>query len=101
MSNTWIHRDLRSKVRDILLCSDEYHDEYYSSGIFGGPSLHFHRRALGLAGEVTEPTQIELIYAVLTSWGMHRMGASGSKMQSFGVFKQSIASVTDDTQCPC
>ena len=98
MSNRWIDRDFRSKVRDILLSSDEYHDAYYSSGIFGGPSLHFHRRALGLAGAVTEPSQIELTYAALTSWGMHRMGASGSKMQSFGAFEQSIASVRDDIQ---
>jgi hypothetical protein len=33
---------------------------------------------------------LEYVYATLASWGMHRMGKRGSKMQSFDVFCQSI-----------
>jgi hypothetical protein len=35
-------------------------------------------------------THLEYIYATLASWGMHRMGRGGSKMQSFDTFCQSI-----------
>jgi hypothetical protein len=96
MADRWENRNFAPKVHDILLNANVYHENYYASGTFGGPSLHFHRRALGLEGSVAESIQIELIYAVLTSWGMHRMGSSGSKMQPFGVFEQSVVSVNDD-----
>ena len=38
---------------------------------------------------------LEYIYATLASWGMHRMGKGGSKMQSFDVFKESILKIKD------
>ena len=98
MAIRWIDRDLSSKVSRILRNAERYHKDYYSAGVFGGPSLYFHRRAIGLAGEVSELSQIELIYAVLTSWGMHRMGASGSKMQPFETFQKSVVSVREDIQ---
>ena len=92
MADKWIDQDLKPKVKDILSRSDEYHKKYYTSETFFGPSLHFHQRALEVK-DANWTAKVELIYAVLTSWGMHRMGASGSKMQSFVIFKESIAAV--------
>lgn len=60
--------------------------------IFGGPSLHFHKRSIHADIEPwTE--KLELVYATLASWGMHRMGSNGSKMRTFETFKDSASSV--------
>jgi hypothetical protein len=93
MAEPWLDRDFTHNVRDILQRADQYHDRYYAVETFGGPSLHFHRRALGLGGAVSDAERIELIYAVLTSWGMHRMGDNGSKMQPFEEFSSSVAGI--------
>lgn len=90
--------DLIPKVRRILQNGHTYHEEYYAAETFGGPSLHFHRRALGLNGEVSESLRLELIYAVLSSWGMHRMGKGGSKMKAFDTFANSVKFVHDDLE---
>ena len=89
--------DLTPKVHDILQNRDAYHEKYYPVDTFGGgPSLHFHRRALGLEGDVSEPDKLELIYAVLTSWGMDRLGEKGPKMKDFDIFKTSVKLMGDD-----
>lgn len=76
-------------VTDILNQDVQCHEKYYAVKTFGGPSLYFHRRALEMAGKDYDRC-LEYIYAVLTSWGMHRMGSSGSKMQPFEVFQASM-----------
>lgn len=83
------------KVKEIVEKAAQLHDEYYIAETFGGPSLYFHRRALQgwQAGPSTE--RLELIYATLTSWGMHRMGKGGPKMQEFSDFRSSILGVSD------
>ena len=85
--------NLALKVDDVLKNTTQYHAKYYSVKTFGGPSLYFHRRALGFSGKVNAVIRNELIYAVLTSWGMHRMGRNGSKMQPFDVFEKSVQSL--------
>jgi hypothetical protein len=85
-----LKRNLPGKVSDILNNAEKYHGQFYDVKTFGGPSLHFHRRALGLEGKVSANEQAELIYGVLASWGMHRMGPGGSKMLPFKVFKASL-----------
>jgi hypothetical protein len=58
---------------------------------FGGPSLHFHQRALDeIERDFLGRTHIEMIYATLTSWGMHRMGDTKTKMVDFIKFENSI-----------
>jgi hypothetical protein len=50
--------------------------------VFSGPSLYFHQEAIKEAR--TNPfsrRHLELIYAVLPSWGMHRMGGGKKKGQ--------------------
>jgi len=51
-----------------------------------------------LSGEIADAEQTELIYAALTSWGMHRMGPGGSKMRSFEEFKDSVTFVRNDIE---
>jgi hypothetical protein len=90
MSKRWIDRELKPKVQDILQRTEDYHISYYAADTFSGPSLHFHRRALGLIKPIKNAERLELTYAVLTSWGMHRMGTKGSKMQPFPIFRSSL-----------
>lgn len=79
------------QVADILRNAETYHRAYYEAERFGGPSLHFHRRALATRTlDVTEQ-HLEYVYATLASWGMHRMGKGGSKMQDFDIFCNSVA----------
>ncbi|MBS4067295.1 MAG: hypothetical protein KGZ62_01695 [Sulfurimonas sp.] len=82
--------DFSGKVEDILRYAVEYHDAFYAADTFKGPSLYFHRRALEAASGESFTKYLEYIYAVLTSWGMHRMGSGGSKMQDFETFRLSV-----------
>ncbi|NWF76406.1 MAG: hypothetical protein HXY53_07560 [Nitrospirae bacterium] len=83
------------KVLDILHNAEKYHDAYYKAETFRGPSLYFHRRTLEMANSDNFELYLEFIYATLASWGMHRMGKGGSKMQSFDVFKRSVLGIKD------
>lgn len=82
--------DYPAKVSDLLEHADTYHRQFYQKQTFFGPSLHFHRRSLqaSKAGDL-EPC-LELVYATLTSWGMHRMGKGGAKMKPFEEFVGSV-----------
>ena len=84
-----------NKVREILANAEEYHDAYYKADTFRGPSLYFHQRALATRHPPVSFTHLEYIYATLASWGMHRMGRFGSKMQSFDTFFQSVEPLND------
>ena len=67
--------------------------EFYRAEVFGGPSLHFHREALAAAEHDDSAMFATTSYAVLASWGMHRMGPGGSKMREFAPFARSIADI--------
>lgn len=85
--------DYPTKVSVLLENAVAYHEQFYLKQTFYGPSLHFHRRALQAWNSNDLEPCLELIYATLTSWGMHRMGSGGSKMKSFGAFGESILSL--------
>ncbi len=87
--------DYEGKVRDILANAEKYHQAYYKAETFRGPSLYFHHRALETRNKPTELDHLEYVYATLASWGMHRMGKGGSKMQPFDVFRHSIELLRD------
>lgn len=97
-SNTENHRKVpagkkinyNNKIREILSNAENYHDAYYKAETFRAPSLYFHQRALATRYAPVSFTHLEYVYATLASWGMHRMGRSGSKMRSFEVFSQSV-----------
>ncbi len=88
----------QSKVLDILNNLETYHEAFYKSETFGGPSLYFHRRTLEMANSANFELYLEFIYATLASWGMHRMGKGGSKMQGFDVFKESILRIREQIE---
>ena len=86
---------LKEKTADILTNSEKYHEAYYEAETFRGPSLYFHRRALETRNSFRSVAHLEYVYATLASWGMHRMGKGGSKMQSFDVFSRSVEALGD------
>ncbi len=62
---------------------------------FGGPSVYFHNECLkaGNAAFLAD-RHIEMLYATLTSWGMHRMGdptTTKTKLADWPSFRDSIA----------
>ena len=63
---------------------------------FGGPCVYFHQAALAAAAEeFLSIRHIELIYATLTAWGMHRMGdvtTTMTKLTEWQEFHDSIVS---------
>ncbi|HQH53732.1 MAG TPA: hypothetical protein PKY01_14985 [Candidatus Hydrogenedentes bacterium] len=97
MPSRWIDRELDAEVQDIVSHAEEYHETFYETETFGGPSLHFHRRALDV-GLNCWREKTELVYAALASWGMHRMGRAGSKMQPFTLFEQSMTAVRHEIE---
>jgi hypothetical protein len=72
-------------VSDLLINFEQYHSDFYANDKFKGPSHHFHIRAL-TAPESEKP---EMTYAMLVSWGMHRMGG-GAQMNDYEIFHKSI-----------
>lgn len=73
----------QSKVNFILSNLSKFHNYYYTTNTFNGPSLHFHLKALE---EKKFFKKVEYIYAALTAWGMHRMGKKGAKMKEWECF---------------
>jgi hypothetical protein len=74
-------------------------DYYYQLSLsvlneFGGPSIYFHVQAIKEQKDhFLSYRHIEMIYATLASWGMHRMGDPGdtkAKMVEFDQFYNSI-----------
>jgi hypothetical protein len=74
----------------LLAALDEAHEAYYRAAVFAGPSLYFQLRTLEAARAQDFERFVEYLYAVLASWGMHRMGPGGSKMGEFGEFHSSL-----------
>jgi len=73
---------------------------YYSKSLdvmreFGGPSVYFHTQAIDQQRHYfLSERHIEMIYATLASWGMHRMGDPKkvkAKMNEFDTFRQSLS----------
>ena len=82
-----------SQRTELLENLDAAHGAYYEAAVFGGPSLHFHLRALAAAEARDLASFSEAAYAMLASWGMHRMGRGGSKMREFEEFATSLSVV--------
>jgi hypothetical protein len=61
---------------------------------FGGPSVYFHERCLEAAkDEFLSVRHVEMLYATLASWGMHRMGdpdATKTKLTDWDQFHDSV-----------
>ncbi len=67
-----------------------------SAGYFSGPSSFFHeetmrrRRKAPLSALVNDRDFVVVLYATLTSWGMHRMGPTAVKLIEFDEFQTNI-----------
>ena len=90
-------RNINSLVRHL--------DEFYrmTEGIennFGGPSIYFHLESIKESQRrFLSKRHIEMIYATLASWGMHRMGSpdkTKTKLTTFDQFKDSILSFRNE-----
>lgn len=81
---------LRTRFDQLLGNLDFAHDAYYKVFVFGGPSLYFHIEALHASRKGEVRRFAEMSYAMLTAWGMDRMGPGGSKMEDFACFLRSI-----------
>ena len=74
-------------VADLLTIHDD----------FGGPSIYFHQQALiECEKDFLSLRHLEMIYATLAAWGMHRMGKTKTKMLDFETFKSSIINLKDE-----
>jgi hypothetical protein len=66
---------------------------------FGGPCVYFHEECLKAGAEdFLSPRHVEMIYATLTAWGMHRMGdrkKTKTKLTNWKSFSGSIMDAGD------
>lgn len=67
---------------------------------FGGPSVYFHQECIR-AGEADflSERHIEMLYATLTAWGMHRMGdtdTTKTKLTNWEIFRDSLSGCLGD-----
>gem|GEM_PF-3367234 len=81
---------------------DGYIRRFETAKPFTGPSLHFHLRTIGVLGKHQRPCDalddnewLELLYATLTSWGMHRMGRTWTKLRDLSEIQASFLSQRD------
>lgn len=89
-------KDYQSQIIRLVDNCDELHNAFYEKNVFTGPSLYFHNKAIDARVQPDNERYLEYIYATLVSWGMHRMGAGGSKMLPFSEFKQSVDRLSDE-----
>lgn len=75
---------------NLLESLQQAHNKYYEAPIFKGPSLYFHHKSLESSRKQDFDRFSEHIYALLASWGMHRMGSGGSKILDFVEFSNSL-----------
>lgn len=102
-------RRMEERCDRLISGFDEYIREFELADPFTGPSLHFHLRTIGVLRQhavashaLSDAEWCELLYATLTSWGMHRMGKTWTKLRdlseieaSFREQRESIEEVQD------
>jgi hypothetical protein len=85
------------QVEALVRGFDSFVKVFDESRRFGGPSVYFHDRTLARLRSFPSPSDalqndefVESLYAVLTAWGMHRMGSRGARMEEFKMFRDSL-----------
>ena len=88
---------MAERIEDLSANFGHYLQEFERRAVFGGPSVHFHVRAIerrmtheSVRSAIADEELLELIYAMLTAWGMHRMGPKGAKLVDFEPFCDGI-----------
>ena len=95
----------RQNVDALIVDFDNSLSTFESVEVFGGPSLYFHVRALerrkqasSAAALLGDERFLEYVYAVLPSWGMHRMGNQAAKVPDFDEFARSLQACQPDIE---
>ena len=89
---------MNERVKELKENFDDFVEYFDSTPIFSGPSLYFHKRVIdilrkeGLPRALKSEQFFEYLYAILASWGLHRMGKTNTKLVDFDKFKGSITS---------
>jgi hypothetical protein len=94
------------RVEDLIDGFASYVQVFHEAQLFTGPSLYFHLRAAkdrqqhdSVSSAIHDDAFLELVYATLASWGMHRMGSGGAKLVDFSDFRDSFREQADRIQC--
>ncbi len=87
---------MRTNVDKFLASQQRYFRGSYDQFLaFGGPCIYFHNECLAAGKEeFLSQRHIEMLYATLTAWGMHRMGDSEkakAKLTDWATFRSSLA----------
>lgn len=85
------------RVVQLIAGFTSYVEVFQRAEAFPGPSLYFHMKAIdrrrehtAIASALADERLLELIYAVLPAWGMHRMGKQAAKVGDFARIVQSL-----------
>ncbi len=84
-----------------------FRGSYEQFAAFGGPCVYFHRECLRAGQEAfLGHRHVEMLYATLTAWGMHRMGDSQTtktKLTDWETFHDSLIARAPQLQqfMPC
>lgn len=68
-----------------------FEGSYQQFVAFGGPCVYFHEQCLRAGADAfLSHRHIEMLYATLTAWGMHRMGEAKTKLVPWDQFSESV-----------
>jgi hypothetical protein len=86
---TEIIRNFESNLKDLSNNLQDYLKITLGIGKeFGGPSVYFHKMALiESKRNFLEKSHLDMIYAVMPSWGMHRTGTKAIMVDHFSFLK--------------
>jgi hypothetical protein len=92
-------RNIEALVGNFAGCVQRFE----ASAAFSGPSVYFHERAIETRRQHTSAATLladdrflEYVYAVLPSWGMHRMGSQPAKVTEFSRLAASLRAAIPD-----
>ena len=90
----------RRNIEALISGFDDHVRRFEAAGLFSGPSIYFHDRAIArrrahtsITGLLSDERFLEYVYAVLPSWGMHRLGPQRAKVRDFGDLVASLHAV--------
>jgi hypothetical protein len=91
------HDRVRRNIEALVEGFDEHVRHFEAANAFSGPSVYFHHRAIerrrihtSVTNLLADERFLEYLYAVLPSWGTHRMGPQRAKVRDFGELVASL-----------
>jgi hypothetical protein len=85
------------RVTQLIAGFSGYVELFERAEAFPGPSLYFHMKAIerrrehgDVVSALADERLLELIYAVLPAWGMHRMGKQAAKVGDFATIVERL-----------